>query len=69
MNTPSSDADESKSHGSCEHGHDDTPLPRNALVIASGALLTCGMLMQWLKLGPSWIATTCFALATSRPST
>ncbi len=22
------------------------------------------MLMQWLKLGPSWIATTCFALAT-----
>lgn len=64
MNTPSSDADESKSHGSCEHGHDDTPLPRNALVIASGALLGAGMLLQWLKLGPSLLHTSCYALAT-----
>jgi Cd2+/Zn2+-exporting ATPase len=64
MNTESHDKSEAKSCGSCEHGHDDTPLPRNALVIVSGVLLTCGMLLQWLKLGPSWIATTCFALAT-----
>lgn len=55
---------ESKSCGSCEHGHDDTPLPRNALVIASGALLGAGMLLQWLKLGPSLLHTSCYALAT-----
>jgi Cd2+/Zn2+-exporting ATPase len=64
MNIESHDEPESKSCGSCEHGHDDTPLPRNALVTASGALLGAGMLLQWLKLGPSWIGTTCFALAT-----
>ena len=50
--------------GSCEHGHDDTPLPRNALVIASGTLLTLGLLLQWLKIGPPWLATICFAAAT-----
>jgi len=61
MSTEDAHATESTS---CEHGHDDSPLPRNALVIGSGALLTCGMLLQWLKLGPSWIATVCFALAT-----
>ena len=55
---------ESKSCGSCEHGHDDTPLPRNALVIASGTLLGLGMLLQWFKLGPPLLHTICFALAT-----
>ncbi len=55
---------ETKSHDGCEHGHDDTPLPRNALVIASGALLTCGLLLQWLKLGPPLLHTLGFALAT-----
>ena len=55
---------ESKSCGSCEHGHDDTPLPRNALVIASGALLGVGMLLQWLQFGPAMLHTICFALAT-----
>lgn len=64
MSTPDTHTEESESHDSCEHGHDDTPLPRNALVTASGALLACGMLLQWLKLGPSWIASVCFALAT-----
>lgn len=58
------DHHQSESHGSCEHGHDDSPLPRKALVITSGALLTCGMLLQWFKLGPPWFATVCFALAT-----
>jgi Zn2+/Cd2+-exporting ATPase len=57
-------SDEESHKGSCEHGHDDTPLPRNALVIASGALLTCGIILQWLKLGPSGLHTLCFALAT-----
>ncbi|MCP5560178.1 MAG: cadmium-translocating P-type ATPase [Verrucomicrobiaceae bacterium] len=55
---------ESKSCGSCEHGHDDTPLPRNALVITSGTLLGLGMLLQWLTLGPAMLHTICFALAT-----
>lgn len=65
MNTQAPhDESESKSHGGCEHGHDDTPLPRNALVITSGALLTLGLLLQWLKLGPPWPATVCFAIAT-----
>lgn len=54
---------ESKACGSCEQGHDESPLPRNALVIASGALLTVGMLVQWLG-GAAWIATVCFALST-----
>ncbi len=64
MRTEHHDESESKSCGSCEHGHDDTPLPRNALVIASGALLGAGMLLQWLKLGPSPLHTSCYALAT-----
>lgn len=64
MSTEDHHESESNSHGSCEHGHDDTPLPRNFLVIASGALLTCGMLLQWLKVGSPWFATVCFTLAT-----
>ena len=64
MSTEDHHASESKSCGSCEHGHDDTPLPRNALVIGSGALLGSGMLLQWLKLGPPLLHTSCFALAT-----
>ncbi|MHB1083034.1 MAG: hypothetical protein ACYC67_26810 [Prosthecobacter sp.] len=64
MSTEDTHPTESKSHDGCEHGHDDTPLPRNALVIASGALLGSGMLLQWLKLGPPLLHTLCFALAT-----
>lgn len=59
-----SDDSPGQSCGSCEHGHDDTPLPRDALVIGSGALLGSGMLLQWLKLGPPLLHTSCFALAT-----
>ncbi|MGV3664399.1 MAG: heavy metal translocating P-type ATPase [Prosthecobacter sp.] len=54
----------SKSCGSCEHGHDETTLPRNALVIASGALLSMGLLLQWRMAGPEWMPTLCFALST-----
>jgi Cd2+/Zn2+-exporting ATPase len=54
----------SKSCASCEHGHDETTLPRNALVIASGALLGLGLLLQWFKLGQPRLPLTCFALAT-----
>jgi Cd2+/Zn2+-exporting ATPase len=64
MSTESDHPTEPKSCGSCEHGHDDTPLPRNVLVIGSGALLSAGMLLQWLKLGPPLLHTGCFALAT-----
>ncbi len=49
--------------GTCEHGHDDTPLPRNALVISSGVLLAAGLLLQWRAWGPEWLATLCFALS------
>lgn len=58
------DTHATKSCSSCEHGHDDTPLPRNALVITSGALLACGLLLQWFKFGPLLPQTICFALAT-----
>ena len=64
MKTQDHPTSESKSCGSCEHGHDETSLPRNALVIISGALLGSGMLLQWLKLGPVQLHTACFALAT-----
>ncbi|MFN0080159.1 MAG: heavy metal translocating P-type ATPase [Prosthecobacter sp.] len=64
MKTDSHDKSESKSCGSCEHGHDDTPLPRNTLVIASGSLLGSGMLLQWLKTGPVLLPTIFFGLAT-----
>ena len=65
MNTQAPhDESESESHAGCEQGHDDTPLPRNALVIASGAMLGAGMLLQWLKLGPPLLHTSCYALAT-----
>ncbi|MES2595794.1 MAG: heavy metal translocating P-type ATPase [Verrucomicrobiota bacterium] len=56
--------DEEEHKGGCEHGHDDTPLPRNALVITSGALLSLGMLLNWFSIGPVILQTICFALAT-----
>jgi Cd2+/Zn2+-exporting ATPase len=48
----------------CEHGHDDTRLPRTFLVAASGVLTGAGLLLGWLHLGPEWLATVAFALAT-----
>lgn len=58
------DTNSTKSCSSCEHGGDDNLLPRNALVITSGALLACGLLLQWFKLGPLLLQTICFALTT-----
>ncbi|MEK7952661.1 heavy metal translocating P-type ATPase [Luteolibacter soli] len=52
-------------HGSCcEHGHDDSPLPRTFLVAASGVLTGAGLLLQWFHAGPEWLKTAAFALAT-----
>lgn len=53
-----SDHEHSQETGSCEHGHDNTALPRNWLVIISGAALGIGMLL------PNPVAkTACFALS------
>lgn len=64
MSTEDHNDSESGSCHSCEHGHDDTPLPRHALVMASGSLLMLGILLHWLGIKPDFIATTCFALST-----
>lgn len=50
--------------GSCEHGHDATPLIRSSLVIGSGSLLGIGMLLQWLELGHPLLPIGSFAFAT-----
>ena len=49
---------------SCEHCHAESSLPQGALVAASGILTGIGLLVQWLHLGPEWLATTAFAAAT-----
>ncbi|MDZ4405541.1 heavy metal translocating P-type ATPase [Prosthecobacter sp.] len=64
MNTDEHADAESKSCGSCEHGHDATSLPRNALVITSGTLLTLGLLLGWFGIGPAGVQMICFAIAT-----
>lgn len=51
-------------HGGCEHGHDDTRLPRTFLVAASGVLTGAGLFLGWLHVSPEWLATVAFALAT-----
>ncbi len=48
----------------CEHGHDDSPLPQSALVIASGILTGLGLVLDWMNIGPAWLGTVIFALAT-----
>lgn len=58
------DNHESKSHGGCEHGHDDSPLPQSTLVIASGILTGFGLVLGWTNIGPAWLGTVIFALAT-----
>ncbi|WP_050026172.1 heavy metal translocating P-type ATPase [Verrucomicrobium sp. BvORR034] len=51
-------------HAGCEHGHDDTKLPRGFLVGASGALTGAGLVIEWFTPLSSYIATIAFALAT-----
>ncbi|SKA86301.1 Cd2+/Zn2+-exporting ATPase [Prosthecobacter debontii] len=50
--------------GGCEHGHDETSLPRNFLVAASGVLLALGLLLQWLQAQSFTLTLLCFASAT-----
>jgi Cd2+/Zn2+-exporting ATPase len=49
---------------SCEHCHEESSLPQEALVAAAGALTGIGLLLHWLHLGPEWLATAVFAAAT-----
>ncbi len=56
--------DHSHAHGGCEHGHDETSLPRTFLVAASGVLTGAGLLLQWGSIGPEWVKAAAFALAT-----
>jgi Cd2+/Zn2+-exporting ATPase len=49
---------------SCEHCHEESPLPQGAMVAASGTLTAIGMVLHWLQLGPEWLATAAFAGAT-----
>ena len=55
---------ESHSAGGCEHGHDDSPLPQSALVIASGVLTGIGLVLGWMNMGPDWLTIVLFAAAT-----
>jgi hypothetical protein len=48
---------ESESHGGCEHGHDDSPLPQGVLVAASGILTGAGLILGWMDIGPGWLGT------------
>ncbi len=49
---------------SCEHCHEESPLPQGILVAASGALTGIGLLFHGLHFGPEWLATAAFAAAT-----
>ncbi len=64
MSTQDHSLSKSKSCGSCEHGHDDTPLPQGALVIASGILTGIGLILHWTHAGPGWLTIAAFAAAT-----
>jgi len=64
MSTQDHSLSKSKSCGSCEHGHDDTPLPQGALVIASGILTGIGLILHWTDAGPGWLTIATFAAAT-----
>jgi Zn2+/Cd2+-exporting ATPase len=55
---------ESKSPCGCEHGHDESPLPQGVLVAVSGILTGVGLVLGWMHLGPGWLVTVVFALAT-----
>ncbi len=49
---------------SCEHCHEESPLPQEALVAASGILTGVGLLLHWLYPAPAWLALSAFAAAT-----
>ena len=49
---------------SCEHCHEESPLPQEMLVTASGVLTGIGLVLHWLGFGPVWLSTAAFAAAT-----
>ena len=53
-----------KSSCGCEHGHDESPLPQGLLVAISGILTGAGLVLGWLEIGPAWLQTAAFAIAT-----
>ncbi len=48
----------------CEHGHDESRLPQEALVTAAGVLTGLGLLLGWTHVRPDWLPLAAFALAT-----
>jgi Cd2+/Zn2+-exporting ATPase len=66
MSTPN-DHHESKNEApscGCEHGHDESPLPQSVLVATSGILTGAGLVLGWMDIGPDWLQTFAFAIAT-----
>lgn len=50
---------------SCDHcGHDEGSLPEGLLVAVSGILTGAGLVLSWMDIGPEWLQTTAFAIAT-----
>ncbi len=49
---------------SCEHGHDESPLPQGLLVAISGILTGAGLVIGWMHIGPGWLETVVFVIAT-----
>lgn len=48
----------------CEHSHDESQLPQGILVTISGILTGVGLVLGWMKIGPDWLSTLVFAIAT-----
>ncbi len=49
---------------SCEHCHEESPLPQGLLVAIAGILTGVGLVIGWMYVGPAWLATAAFAGAT-----
>ena len=48
----------------CEQGHDESPLPQGVLVAIAGILSGAGLVIGWMDIGPTWLDTLAFAIAT-----
>ncbi len=49
---------------SCEHCHEESPLPQGLMVGLAGGLTGLGLLARWFAIGPDWLAIALFAAAT-----